>query len=147
MFYLLSRGGKFSSQTEQKINLHMKSVNSNISLVDRSKWVTYYEQIMLNGNVSISFLFSPLLHIIIDVRRNSVADLTVLMEYVTVRRRNVNVVPVIRVPAVTNMRVIPLSTHVTVRQLYATLILRTLRTFKYLVFGFLTVEDCVLSNC
>ena len=83
------------------------------------------------------------MHIIIDVRRNSVADLTVLMEYVTVRRRNVNVVPVIRVPAVTNMHVIPLSTHVTVRQLYATLILRTLRTFKYLVFGFLTVEDCV----
>ena len=71
------------------------------------------------------------------------ADLTVLMEYVTVRRRNVNVVPVIRVPAVTNMHVTLCSTHVTVRQLYATLILRTLRTFKYLVFGFLTVEDCV----
>ena len=86
---------------------------------------------------------NAILHIIIDVRRNSVADLTVLMEYVTVRRRNVNVVQVIRVLAVTNMHVIPLSTHVMVRQLYATLILRTLRTFKYLVFGLLTVEDCV----
>ena len=87
------------------------------------------------------------IHVIIDVRRNSAADQIVLTEYVTGRRRNVNVVPVIRVPAVTNMHVTLCSTHVTVRQLYATLILRTLRTFKYLVFGFLTVEDCVLSNC